>query len=75
MIIIKREYLDKFYKSGKDYLYPVSKGIYLCFDGDTLAYKDVIYYYLPFDYKSYQKDSDDLLNRLITKGILEVLYD
>lgn len=73
MIIINKEYLRHFYLSGKTYLYLVHKGIYLSFDKDTLEYKGVELYYIPFDFKSYQKACDDTLNRLISKGILEII--
>ena len=72
MIIINKGYLDYFYETKNEYLYQVHNGVYLSFDKATLEYKDIVLYYLPFDFKSYQKASDDTINRLISKGILEI---
>lgn len=73
MIVINRGYLDLFYKTKTSYLYMVNRGIYLSFDINTLEYKDIETFYIPFDYVSYQKDCDYTLNRLISKGICEII--
>ena len=73
MIIINRGYLNRFYKTKTSYLYMVNRGIYLSFNIDTLEYTGIELFYLPFDYKSYQKDCDYTLNQLISKGICEVI--
>lgn len=75
MIVINTAYLDRFYKTKSEYLYMVNKGIYLGFDKDTLEYKGIELFYLPFDYASYEKDALNTLNRLISKGLCEIKYE
>ena len=72
MIVINNAYLDRFYKTKSEYLYMVNRGIYLGFDKDTLEYKGLELFYIPFDYKSYEKDALNTLNLLISKGICEI---
>ena len=73
MIVINKAYLELFYKSKNEYMYKVANGIYLAFKSSNLEYIGVEYFYLPFDYKSYQKDCDATLERLINKGICEII--
>lgn len=40
-------YLDKFISTKYYYLYPVTKGVYLSFDKNTLDYIDVEFMYTP----------------------------
>ena len=75
MIVINKNYLDSFYKTKGEYMYKVLNGIYLAFDEDSLEYKGIEYFYLPFDCKSYEIACDNALNLLISKGICEVVYD
>lgn len=42
MIKINNCYLDQFKLSGHEYLYPVSKGIYLAFDKFTHEYIGIV---------------------------------
>lgn len=71
MIIINKNYLDRFIKSRIEYLYPVAKGVYLAFDKKTLEYVgDELFYLAPI---SVDKEINKKLNELIAKGILEVI--
>ena len=69
MIKINNSYLDRFKVSNNEYLFPLKNGIYLAFNKDDLTYKGV-----QFLYSTYYKNSseDELLNRLITIGYLEI---
>lgn len=72
MIKINELHLEKFIKARCEYLYPISNGIYLAFDEDTLEYIGIELFYLPRT-MSYEKQADNLLNRLIGKDILTTL--
>lgn len=65
---INNNYLDKFIKGKKYYMYPIKKGIFLCFDIKTLEYIDVEMYYLP----SYgvEKLANQKLEELYSKSYL-----
>lgn len=64
-------HLDKFTKRRYEYLYPVSKGIYLAFNTDDLEYIGIELFYLPRH--NYEKQANELLSDLFIKGILEFI--
>ena len=70
MIYINKAYLDRFKKLHNEYIYPVSKGIYLAFDLD-LNYIGIELFYLPYNQREVDKACDSILNELLSKGILE----
>ena len=70
MIYINNAYLDRFKLAHHEYLYTVSKGIYLAFDED-LSYIGIEMFYLPHNPKEIDKQCDITLNDLLSKGILE----
>lgn len=65
-------HLDRFTKRRYEYLYPVSKGIYLAFDSETLEHIGIELFYLPFT-RDYERKAEELLNNLLIKGILEFI--
>ena len=72
MYKINHQYLDRFSKRRYEYLYPVTKGIYIAFDSESLEYIGIELFYLPYT-NSYEKQANALLNNLFTKGILEFI--
>ncbi len=72
MIRINKNYIDKFYKNRLEYLYPLSKGLYLAFDSETLEYIGIEEFYLA-DPKKVNKMESDLLELLVSRDILEVI--
>lgn len=70
MIYINKAYLDRFKKIHCEYLYSVTKGIYLAFDLD-LQYIGIEMFYLPYNQKEIDKQCNITLNDLLSKGILE----
>lgn len=72
MIRINREYISRFKFYRYEYLYPISKGIWLAFDKDTLEYIGVELFYQPKT-TYYLKQSDELVETLINKNILEMI--
>lgn len=74
MLKINKAYLNQFKLSHHEYLYPVSRGIYLAFDDETLEYIGIELFYLA-DPKKYNNLVDETLNSLISINILEVSYD
>lgn len=70
MILINKAYLDRFKKIHCEYLYSVTKGIYLAFDLD-LQYIGIEMFYLPYNQKEIDKQCESVLNELLSKGILE----
>lgn len=72
MIKINNAYLDQFISAHHEYLYPISKGIYLAFDKKSLEFIGIEEFYLA-DPKKYNPLADDKLNFLIARNILEVL--
>lgn len=70
---INKNYLNRFTKNKYEYLYPISKGIYLAFDLKTLKYIGIELLYTPF--YSIEKQADELLNELLCKSILELDTD
>lgn len=73
MIIINNNQLHRFKKTHCEYLYMVSKGIYLAFDIKSLEYIGIEMMYLPHNYISVNKVCDIKLNDLISKDILMVI--
>lgn len=71
MIIINKNYLDRFIKSRIEYLYPVNKGVYLAFDKKSLEYIGLEMFILYSN--NIEKEKDNKLNELLSKGILEVI--
>lgn len=70
MIQINNTQLHRFKKTRLEYLYQVSKGIYLAFDIDSLEYIGIEMFYFPNDIKLIEKECDNKLNELISKNIL-----
>lgn len=70
MILINKAYLDRFKKIHCEYLYSVTKGIYLAFDLD-LEYIGIEMFYLPYNHIEVEKQCESVLNELLSKGILE----
>lgn len=73
MIQINTNHLYRFKKTRCEYLYMVSKGIYLAFDIDSLEYIGIELFYLPKNPKLIDKVCDIKLNELISKDILMVM--
>ena len=73
MIQINTNHLHRFKKTHCEYLYMVSKGIYLAFDIESLEYIGIEMYYLPKNPKIVDKQCDNKLNELISKDILMVI--
>ena len=71
MILINKAYLHLFKKMNHEYIYTVSKGIYLAFDDEDLRYIGIEMFYLPYNQKEIDKQCDITLNDLLSKGILE----
>lgn len=71
MIYINKGYLHLFKKLHCEYMYSVSKGVYLAFDKDNLEYIGIELFYLPHNPKEVDKQCDIKLNELLSKGILE----
>ena len=70
MIKINMNHLNKFKVLNNRYVYPISKGIYLSFDKNSLEYMDIIEYYIP-KFDSYRK-GNELLEKLYYFGLLEI---
>ena len=70
MIQINNTQLHRFKKNRIEYLYMVSKGIYLAFDINTLEYIGIEMFYLPKNQRLVDKVCDTKLNELISKDIL-----
>lgn len=70
MIQINTNYINRFKKTHCEYLYMVSRGIYLAFDINTLEYIGIELFYLPKNPKIIDKECDTKLNELISKDIL-----
>lgn len=70
MIQINNTQLHRFKKTHCEYLYMVSKGIYLAFDIESLEYIGIEMFYLPHDPNIIDKQCDNKLNELISKDIL-----
>lgn len=73
MIQINTNQLHRFKKTRSEYLYMVSKGIYLAFDIDSLEYKGLYLFYLPKNQRIVDKLCDEKINELISKDILMVI--
>lgn len=52
-------------------MYPVSKGVYLAFDSETREFVGTEMYFIARFSNWAQKASDELINELLRKGILE----
>lgn len=70
MIQINTNHLHRFKKTRCEYLYMVSKGIYLAFDIKSLEYIGIELFYLPKNQMIVDKACDNKLNELISKDIL-----
>lgn len=75
MIQIAKNNLDRFKRNNCEYLYYVSRGVFLAFDLDTLEFIGIELYFLPADYKIIDKKCDKKLKELLSKGILELSYN
>lgn len=73
MIQINKNQLHRFKKLNCEYLYMVSKGIYLAFDIESLEYIGIEMFYLPKNPKIVDKLCDIKINELISKDILMVI--
>lgn len=72
MIKINEVYIDRFKCFGnKLYLYPVKNGIHLSFDYNSKMYLGLEMFYIPRNHNYIQRISDNLINELLRKGILE----
>lgn len=70
MIQINTNHLHRFKKNRIEYLYMVSRGIYLAFDINTLEYIGIEMFYLPKNQRLIDKVCEIKLNELISKDIL-----
>lgn len=70
MIMINNNHMHRFKKTKSEYLYMVSKGIYLSFDVKSLEYKGLYLFYLPKNQMIVDKLCNDKINELISKDIL-----
>lgn len=70
MIYINKAFLHLFKKMNHEYIYTVSKGIYLAFNLD-LQYIGIEMFYFPYNQKEIDKQCYITLNDLLSKGILE----
>lgn len=75
MIKINTNYIDRFKKTRCEYLYRVTKGIYLAFDIESLEYIGIEMFYLPKNPKLIDKVCDMKLNELISKDILILMEE
>ena len=76
MIQINSTQLHRFKKTRCEYLYMVSKGIYLAFDIESLEYIGIEMFYYPKNLKNLRlidKVCDIKLNELISKDILMII--
>lgn len=73
MIQINTNQLHRFKKTRCEYLYMVSKGIYLAFDIKSLEYIGIEMFYLPKNQRVVDKLCDIKINELISKDILMVI--
>lgn len=72
MIRINEQYLYKFKKVGKySFRYQICGGAYLNFDYETREYTGWETNLSPFIHNFISKKADQLINDLLTKGILE----
>lgn len=72
MIRINNCYLDQFKLYGKEYLYPVAKGIYIAFDKFTHEYIGIELFYCPKT-SMYSKLVDNKINQLLCRNVLELI--
>lgn len=70
---INQEYLYLFKKLKKEYVYQLSKGIYLSFDSDTLEYLGIILFYEPYDNSKVGKMEIELLNNMLSSGVIDYI--
>lgn len=70
MIKINYCYLDKFKRSSYGYLFPVSKGVYLSFDRNSLEYSGIQTFYNSAYYPV--SKGDKVLERLMCLGYIEL---
>lgn len=75
MIQINSIQLHRFKKTKSEYLYMVSKGIYLSFDVKSLEYKGLYLLYLPKNPNIVDKQCNDKINELISKDILILMEE
>lgn len=74
MIRINQTQINRFKRNHCEYLYYVSRGVFLAFDLNTLEYIGIELYYLPQDYNKTSFICEEKIRELISKDILEV-YD
>lgn len=72
MIKISNQYINRFKRARHEYLYPVSNGIYLAFDSNTLKYIGVELFYQPYN-NNYENEACEVLSNLLAKGLLETV--
>ena len=75
MIRINKTQINRFKRNNCEYLYYVSRGLFLAFDLNTLEYIGIELYYLPANYDKVSFKCDEKIKELISKDILEVVYD
>ena len=75
MIQINKNHINRFKRSKNEYLYMVSKGIYLSFDVHSLEYKGLYLFYIPNNPKLVDKLCNDKINELISKDILILMEE
>lgn len=73
MIKISYPYIDKFKRSYRSYLYPISRGIYLSFDKNTLEYTGIEMFYNSSYYPL--EKSEKVLEKLFYLGYIESYID
>lgn len=71
MLRINQAYIDRFKRNGKNLFYLVSPGVYLSFDGDTLDYVGVEFYFTPGLNSKINYKAEKKLVELISKGLVE----
>ena len=75
MIRINKNQINRFKRNNCEYLYYVSKGLFLAFDLNTLEYIGIEVYYLPANYDKVSFKCEEKLNDLLSKDILEICSD
>lgn len=74
MIKINKNYIDRFKLYNHEYLYQMSKGIYLAFEDYSFEYIGIEMFYLADPKKTHELE-DKTLNDLLQKGILEMVVE
>lgn len=71
MIRINKNQINRFKKNKSEYLYYVSRGLFLAFDLNTLEYIGIELYYLPVNYDKVSFKCDEKIKYLLARDILE----